>query len=37
MPKSTTGCRIKSFIPTKNMNVDKFRAIKIQISTNNTA
>ena len=29
MPKSTTGCRIKCFIPIENMNVEKCRAAKI--------
>ena len=29
MPKSTSGCQIKSFIPTENMNVEKFRTAKI--------
>ena len=29
MPKSTAGCRIKSFISIEHMNVNKFRATKI--------
>ena len=29
MLKSTTGCRIKNFIPTENMNFEKLRAGKI--------
>ena len=29
MPKSSTGCRIKTFIPVENMNVEKLRADKI--------
>ena len=28
MPKSTTGCRIESFIPIENMNFEKLRATK---------
>ena len=29
MPKSTTGCRIVNFIPVENMNIEKFRAAKV--------
>ena len=29
MPKSTTGCRIKSFTPTENMNVETLRLTRI--------
>ena len=25
MPKSTAGCRVKSFIPTENINIEKLR------------
>ena len=32
MPKNTTGCRIKSSIPTENMNVEKLRATKCNSS-----
>ena len=32
MSKSTTGCRIKSFIRIENMNVKKFRATKSDIN-----
>ena len=27
MPKSSTGCRIKSIIPVENMNIEKLRDI----------
>ena len=29
MPKHTTGCRIRSFMPIENMNVEELRATKI--------
>ena len=29
MPKSTTGCRIKSFIPVENMNVENSETLKV--------
>ena len=29
MPKGTTGCRAKRFIPIENMNVEKLKTIKI--------
>ena len=32
MPKSTTGCRIKSFIPVENMNVEKLRETQSSIN-----
>ena len=35
MPKSTTGCRIKSFLPVENMNVEKLR--DIQSNQNNSS
>ena len=35
MPKSTTGCRIKSFLPVENMNVEKLR--DIQSNLNNSS
>ena len=31
MSKNTIGCRIKSFIPIENMNVEKLRAAKIYV------
>ena len=29
IPKSRTGCQIKSFIPVENVNVEKLRTAKI--------